>query len=105
MVEITPASQNNQNSSPQFSLFPPIAICANFPIEFDHSAFDKDGDSLVYSLCAPFEGGGNDDTGVNGCLVVAPQPDCPPPFDEVTFRNPYSIINPLGGSILWLSTP
>lgn len=97
MVEITPASQNNQNSSPQFSLFPPIAICANFPIEFDHSAFDKDGDSLVYSLCAPFEGGGNDDTGVNGCLVVAPQPDCPPPFDEVTFRNPYSILNPLGG--------
>lgn len=97
MVEITPTAQSLNNSSPQFTLFPPIAICANFPVEFDHSAFDKDGDSLVYSLCAPFEGGGNDDMGTNGCNVVAPQPDCPPPFDEVVFRTPYSVTNPLGG--------
>lgn len=97
MVEITPSAQSLQNSSPQFKYFPPIAICANFPLEFDHSATDVDGDSLVYSLCAPFVGGGNDDMGTNGCNVVAPQPDCPPPFEEVTFRNPYSPQNPLGG--------
>lgn len=97
MVEITPLAQSLHNSSPQFKFFPPIAICANFPLEFDHSATDTDGDSLVYSLCAPFIGGGNDDMGTNGCNVVAPQPDCPPPFDEVTFRNPFSAQNPLGG--------
>jgi len=96
-VEITPRAQNEMNSSPQFSNFPPTAICANFPLVFDHSGIDKDGDSLVYSLCAPYIGGGNDDNGSNGCFVVAPDPDCPPPFDEVTYRPPYSALNPLGG--------
>jgi hypothetical protein len=44
------------NSSPRFTNFPPIAICVNTPITFDHSATDPDGDSLVYSLCTPYEG-------------------------------------------------
>ncbi len=98
VVEITPRAQNLMNSSPEFLNFPPTAICANFPLIFDHSGVDKDGDSLVYSLCAPFLGGGNDDMGNSGCNVVAPDPDCPPPYDEVPYRSPYSALNPLGGS-------
>jgi len=97
-VEITSLAQSLHNSSPQFVKFPAIAICANFPIQFDHAASDIDGDSLVYSLCAPFVGGGNDDMGNSGCYVVAPQPDCPPPYSEVVFRSPYTPANPLGGN-------
>jgi len=96
-VEITPLAQQEKNSSPQFINFPPIAICANFPVEFDHMAIDKDGDSLVYSLCAPFIGGGNEMDN-QGCFVVAPDPDCPPPYDEAVYRAPYSAANPLGGN-------
>lgn len=39
------------NSSPLFTEYPPIVICAGSPLLFDHSAFDAEGDSLVYSLC------------------------------------------------------
>src|SRR6185503_15254508 len=44
------------NSSPYFVDFPPIVICANAPINFDHKAIDPDGDQLVYSLCTPYDG-------------------------------------------------
>lgn len=98
VVEITPRAQTLNNTSPQFVNFPPTAICANFPLIFDHSATDKNGDSLAYSLCAPFQGGGNDEMGTSGCAVLAPDPDCPPPYDEVSYRSPYSALNPLGGN-------
>jgi len=37
------------NSSPRFNELPPVALCLNSPLVFDHSATDPDGDSLVYS--------------------------------------------------------
>ncbi|MEZ4986635.1 MAG: hypothetical protein R2795_16620 [Saprospiraceae bacterium] len=38
----------------------------------------------MYELCAPFLGGGN--TGSQGAPDgVAPNPDLPPPYDEVIF--------------------
>ncbi|MCC7301050.1 MAG: PKD domain-containing protein [Bacteroidia bacterium] len=43
------------NSSPQWSQFPPVFVCQNQPLNFDHSATDADGDSLVYSLYTPFD--------------------------------------------------
>lgn len=49
------------NNSPEFNEFPPIVICANEPLAFDHSATDPDGDQLVYELCTPFDGGSQND--------------------------------------------
>ena len=40
------------NNSPVFENYPPTAFCLNVPINFDHSATDADGDSLVYELCS-----------------------------------------------------
>lgn len=100
MIEITPESQNLCNNSPEFSFFPPTLICANEILKFDHSAKDKEGDQLVYSLCAPLIGGGP--VGVNGggggaCDGIFPNPACPPPFDEVQYILPaYSFDKPLG---------
>lgn len=96
-AEISYNAMINQNSSPQFVNFPPIAICGNFPLVFDHSGIDQDGDSLSYELCSPFKGGGNNTNDIGGCMTVAPNPDCPPPFDPINYRAPFDANNPLGG--------
>ncbi|MCY7329158.1 MAG: hypothetical protein LH618_11450, partial [Saprospiraceae bacterium] len=51
MVEVSYNAQQVCNNSPVFRNFPPIIICNNFPVDFDHSAIDADGDLLVYSFC------------------------------------------------------
>lgn len=103
-TEITPAAQRLCNNSPQFTGFPPVVICVNRPINFDHSAFDIDGDSLVYEFCNPLTAGGTDGATTPGmatsCTGVTPDADrCPPPFDLVTFRAPnFSFSSPMGGN-------
>ncbi len=80
------------NNSAVFNKWPPVAICVNEPIDFDHSARDADGDSLVYRLCTP----------LNGPDSLNPQP-VPPlkgPYAEVVWRPPYSLGNVLGGAPL-----
>ena len=96
MIEITPEAQKLNNSSPTFKNFPPIAICGNYALNFDHSAIDIDGDSLVYSLTAPLEGGGKDMD--MSCTSISPIPACLPPYESVSYRNPFNINNPIGGS-------
>ncbi|MEZ4804007.1 MAG: gliding motility-associated C-terminal domain-containing protein [Bacteroidia bacterium] len=46
------------NSSPSFKNLPPNFLCTNAPLNFDHSAYDADGDSLVYELFQPYDGAG-----------------------------------------------
>lgn len=78
------------NSSPNYNNFPPLVLCANDPLSFDHSATDPDGDSLVYFLCDPYEGGST--------LDPAPDPPAPPPYNNVVFANPFNAANPLGAN-------
>lgn len=78
------------NSSPAFKEWPPIYICVNEPIVFDHSALDEEGDSIVYRLCTPLNGGtlGN----------PMPQPPVKPPYPEIVWRDPpYNLDNVMGG--------
>ena len=108
-IVLTPEAQVNSNglclnNSPTYNNFPPIIICANEPINFDHSASDPEGDQLVYKFCSPLSGGGTNGTGGNPCCAddfngVAPDPDAPPPYSNVTFTAPtYSPTNPMGGN-------
>ncbi|MEO7176390.1 MAG: PKD domain-containing protein [Saprospiraceae bacterium] len=103
-VEMTAESQILNNSSPVFKTFPPVLICANFFLNFDHSADDEQGDSLVYSFCSPLVGGGVGGVNggnANGCNGVTPSPNnsCPPPYDPVTFIAPlYSYLNPIASN-------
>lgn len=94
-IELTPAAQTNCNNSPVFNEFPPIVICAGEPIDFDHSATDADGDVLVYELCPPFTGGGNDTNNAEALFGVAPNPDQAPPYTTVNFVPPFSFASPL----------
>ncbi len=101
---ITPEAQSTCNNSPKFKNFPPVVICVNRPIDFNHSAIDIDGDSLVYEFCAPLTAGGTDGATTPGnaesCTGVTPNAqNCPPPFSEVTFRLPsFSFDKPMGGN-------
>lgn len=95
-IEITPVAQSLCNSSPTFVDVPPIAICAGEPIDFDFSATDPDGDILIYSLCPPLTGGGNNTNAPTIPGGVAPDPDMPPPYAPVNFLQPfYSFDNPM----------
>ncbi|WP_367388785.1 PKD domain-containing protein [Lewinella sp. LCG006] len=95
-IELTPEAQTSCNSSPQFQEYPPAIICAGQPFSYDFSATDADGDQLVYEFCSPYLGGGNSG-GSGSSNGVAPDPDLPPPFDNVIFLAPtYTSTNPLG---------
>jgi len=73
------------NSNPAFNNFPPILVCKDAPLEFDHSATDLDGDSLVYELCTPYNSGAF-------------------PYSPVTWIAPYKKKDPLGGVPLSIDT-
>ncbi len=112
-IEILPEAQGVCNSTPVFSNFPPILICGNSPLVFDHSATDKDGDQLVYEMCAPYKGGGLDGSSqgspggsATSYTGVAPNPESPPPYQKVQYVVPtYSAVKPMGGNPLMKIDP
>ncbi len=93
-IRLTEAAMLECNNSPTFRDWPPVYLCVDVPIVFDHSAIDSDGDSLVYEMCAPFD----------GATTFNPQPQPPfsPPYDSVTWLvgGGYSTNNMLGGTDL-----
>jgi gliding motility-associated-like protein len=98
------------NSSPHFNKRPKKYICNGFDVDFDHSATDPDGDSLVYSFISPFTGltaccpmlGAAAAPG-GGALCPAPPPSCPtvgspPPYANVPFSAPYTGTYPVSSN-------
>lgn len=78
----------NINSSPRFTNYPPLLLCNNEDLVFDHSATDPDGDLLVYSLVAPYSGSNS----FNPMPVPAP----PPAYAPVFWAAGFTTANPLG---------
>ncbi|MBK9721422.1 MAG: gliding motility-associated C-terminal domain-containing protein [Saprospiraceae bacterium] len=89
-AQITAKNLIEGNSNPLFGSFPPIYACANKPFTFDHGAIDSDGDSLVYTLCAPYLG--------KTRLDPAGRPSFPP-YDTVTWKSPFNINNLFGSPL------
>lgn len=81
-------TSNWQNSSPRFTNYPPLLLCNNDDLVFNHQATDPDGDQLVYSLVTPNAGA----TDIN----PAPNPPPPPPYFPVNWAGGYGAANPLG---------
>jgi len=99
-IDISPTAQAECNSSPIFNEFPPVVICVDEPLSVDQSATDPEGDQLIYSFCAPLKGGGlyGNNYEFDG---LYPNPDAPPPYDEVDFvLSNYSALNPMAGDPL-----
>lgn len=97
-IEVTPQAQLLGNSSPRFTGYPPIVLCAGEDFVFDFSAQDADGDQIVYEFCAPYLGGGlNFDDPENSLDGLAPDPELGPPYAPVAFDAPeFSPSIPLG---------
>lgn len=99
------------NSMPIFNNAPPLFLCNNLTFNFDYSATDADGDSLVYQLTNPYTGtnfaglgAGNPNMGGNQPVVaVGTNPMGPPPYNNVVYGAGYNFINPFGaGSVISL---
>ncbi|MCC6841159.1 MAG: gliding motility-associated C-terminal domain-containing protein [Flavobacteriales bacterium] len=80
-ARIPPMPEDN-NSSPRFNSLPPVALCQDQTLVFDHSATDPDGDSLVYALASPYNGASQ--------LVPYPTQSAPPPYAPVAWSSGYS---------------
>jgi len=76
------------NNCARFNAYPPLILCANNTFDFDHSASDIDGDSLVYSLCSPLSGANS--------FNAAPDPETPPPYYPITWEAGFSSSLPFG---------
>lgn len=87
---VVPGTTNNNyiNNSPRFNGYPPLVLCNNDDLVFDHSASDPDGDQLVYSLVTPNAGASSG----NPAPTQAP----PPPYGPVLWAGGYSAAVPLG---------
>jgi len=78
------------NSSARFTNFPPLVLCNNQELVFDHSAEEDDGDVIEYSLCTPF----------HGASTIDPMPNPPdaPNYSEIVWENGYSETTPFGNT-------
>lgn len=95
-VAYAPPTAQFQNNSPTFVNNPKVFFCLNAPLNFDQSATDVDGDQLVYSLCAPYQG-----LTTNNPILQPGDPipgNFGPPFQFVTWAGGYSATTPLGAA-------
>jgi len=88
-TKITGKKVTSVNSSPAFKALPPNYLCTGAPLQFDHSATDKDGDSLAYELYRPYSGASRNN----------PRPTMPsrPPFMPVIWGPGYGTYDQMGG--------
>ena len=103
-----PPSAQGYNSSPSFNSIPEIVVCGNNPFNFDYSAKDIDGDSLVYSF-SNIDGGlntrglgaGNPMQGGNDPAVdLVTNPMGSPPYVPLVFLPSYDSVNPYNADSL-----
>ena len=82
------AAIDNRSSSPSFSgqepKWPPIFVCKDVSVDFDHSAYDLDGDRLVYEMCTPLTAATQDDPKPR---PGRPEYFSPDEFGEVQWNN------------------
>ncbi|MFT3885850.1 MAG: gliding motility-associated C-terminal domain-containing protein [Flavobacteriales bacterium] len=88
-VRIPPGPQG-LNSSPRFNSLPPIALCVDQDMAFDHSASDPDGDWLEYALTSPLQGADP--------IGAQPLQPAPPPYAPIIWAPGYSESRPMDGS-------
>ncbi len=99
LSEISPKAQEVCNTVAPFNMILSNPVCTGVPVEFTLPLFDSEGDSLVYTTCFPYKGGGT--VGSNGqgdptsCLGIIPDPAlCPPTFEEIDILPPFTADNP-----------
>ena len=79
---------SQDNNSARFNEYPPIVLCSGQTLNFDHSASDFDGDSLVYYMCTPQT--------MNISAGAMPNPEAAEPYADVPWVAGFSGIQPYG---------
>jgi len=87
---ISDLALSNCNNSPTFNFQSPGFFCKGTSFRFDHSAFDNDGDSLVYDLVIPDEG--PDDTNISA------NPPLIPPYSNLELLDDFDKDNLFGSN-------
>lgn len=91
-----PPNDTACNNSVQFLELPKLLMCFGQSNIIEIPTTDPDGDSLVFSLCDPYLGGGQmPNNGPNG---VVPNPPTGPPYSTVTHSPGFSGANPIHGT-------
>ncbi len=81
-----------QNSSPFFSGIPSPYMCANDTTNILNAAVDADGDSLVYYIALPYQGGSPSQSGAS----PTPPNNLKLPIDVVDYKPGYDYTQPFG---------
>ncbi|MEO5585060.1 MAG: PKD domain-containing protein [Flavobacteriales bacterium] len=90
-VQVPDANVTGPNSSPAFENDPPMVLCLDQTMTIEQLALDPDGDSLVYAMCAPLQGGDN-------TINIMPDPPAAPPYQSVVWAPGYSTLNQLNSN-------
>jgi gliding motility-associated-like protein len=91
------ASTFQTNSSPSFIVNDTAVVCRNSFFQYSFQATDKDGDSLSYSFCSAYQGGGpGNGTGPGS---ASPDPAANPPYSAIPYQFPYSGPQPMGSGV------
>lgn len=80
------------DNSPVFKSLPANFLCTNAPLNFDHSATDADGDSLVYELYTPYAGATNSKPLPTQFEVTNPRD-----LKQILWGSGYSVVNQIDG--------
>ena len=80
------------DASPKFATSISV-VCYNRPFTLDFSSTDSNGDSLVYSMCDAYDGGGATSGSQNPANYLTP---AGPPYNSLPYINGYSGEQPLG---------
>jgi gliding motility-associated-like protein len=78
------------NNSPVILNLPPYILCTANEVVFDHSAVEPDGDSLVYSICAPDL--------MDQTLGFDPNPENAGPYGPITWAPGYTSATQFGAT-------
>ena len=87
-TRLLPAAMLACSDSPSFNEWPPVYICVNEDVDYDHSANADPQDVLVYSLVTPSLGA----TRENPYPAIL----APPLNDPITWQAPFSMNDMLG---------
>jgi gliding motility-associated-like protein len=79
---------NVHNQGARFINYPPLVLCSQNTLDFDHAAFDPDGDSLSYELMAPLLGG--------SITNIVPDPETAAPYSPVNWNPTFTETVPFG---------
>ncbi len=86
------------NSSPMFLVNDTAVVCRGSYFQYSFQATDADAsDSLSYSFCQAFNGGGQSNGNCATCS--APNPATNPPHTSIPYQSPFSGAQPMGAGV------